>query len=110
MKVVELKTKSGVPIEPLGDRVVIKRKESPDKVGNIWIPEIAKSKALEGTVVAIGPEVDKNLLKVGEQVVFGRYVGINITIDDEEFTVLCFKDIYGKLLYKKTDKPAEVDD
>ncbi|MGD0229202.1 MAG: co-chaperone GroES [Syntrophorhabdales bacterium] len=87
--------------KPLQDRVIIKRLEEQEKTkGGIIIPDAAKEKPQEGRVVAVGsgkvtekgqrvpPEV-----KVGDKILFGKYSGTDIKIDDEEHLILREDDI-----------------
>lgn len=68
---------------PIGDRVLIKRLEGEQKTaGGIFIPDAAKEKAQEGTVIAVGPgRLDRDgrvipaQVKVGDQIYFGKYTG-----------------------------------
>jgi len=92
-------------IRPLNDRVVVKRHEEETKTkGGIIIPDSAKEKPLEGTVVAIGSgKVLKNGksqpldLKVGDKVLFGKYSGTEVKLDGEEHTLLREDDILAVL-------------
>jgi chaperonin GroES len=82
--------------DPLHDRVVVKRVEEKETVkGGIIIPDSAKDKSQEGEVVAVGAgrinDEGKRLpmdLKVGDRVLFGKYSGSEIKIDDEDYVVL----------------------
>ncbi len=80
---------------PLGERVVVKRKEEKTTKSGILIPETTKEKPLEGTVVAVGEEVTN--LSEGDTVLFGKYSGSDITIDGEDFILLLNEDITGVL-------------
>jgi chaperonin GroES len=88
---------------PLHDYVLIKRLDtSEERVGGIIIPDTAKEKPQEGEVLAVGP--GKILedgtrramaVAVGNKVLFGKYAGTEITVDDEERLVLRESDILG---------------
>ncbi|MEP3856032.1 MAG: co-chaperone GroES [Porticoccus sp.] len=89
-------------IRPLHDRVVIRRKEEEEKTaGGILLPGSAKEKPNEGEVVAVGSgrvldngEVRPVDVKVGDQVVFGKYAGSDtIEIDGQELVILSESDI-----------------
>ncbi len=88
-------------IRPLADRVVVKRIEEEEvKKGNIIIPDTAKEKPQKGEVVAVGPgRVDEKgnrvpmEVKVGDKVIFSKYAGSEVKIDDEEFLVMREDDI-----------------
>jgi len=81
---------------PLHDRVVIKRLEGEEKSkGGIIIPDNAKEKPQEGTVVAVGPggrdEAGKLIpidLKAGDKVLFGKWSGTEVKIDGEDLLIM----------------------
>ena len=88
---------------PLHDRVVVKRLEGEEKTkGGIIIPDTAKEKPQEGKVVAIGPGGrDENGkltpldVKAGDRVLFGKWSGTEVKIDDEELLIMKESDIMG---------------
>ena len=88
---------------PLHDRVVIKRLEGEEKSkGGIIIPDNAKEKPQEGTVVAVGPggrdEAGKLIpidLKAGDKVLFGKWSGTEVKIDGEDLLIMKESDIMG---------------
>lgn len=90
-------------IRPLGDRVIVKPKETAEeKKGGIIIPDTAKEKPQEGEVVAVGPgkvtEDGKTIkmdVKVGDRVLYGKYSGTEIKIDDVEHLIMHQDDILG---------------
>ena len=90
-------------IRPLQDRVIVKRIEEEEKSkGGIIIPDTAKEKPQEGRVVAVGKgKVDENGktipmdVKVNDRVLFGKYAGTEINIDDEEHLIMREEDILG---------------
>ena len=90
-------------IKPLGDRVVVKPLEAVEKSkGGIVIPDTAKEKPQEGKVVAVGKgrvTDDGKLLaievKAGDKILYGKYSGTEITVDNEEYVVLHESDILG---------------
>jgi chaperonin GroES len=93
-----------VNITPLHDRVVVKRLEEKETVkGGIIIPDSAKEKPQEGEVVAVGAgkrEKGERIpldVKVGDRVLFGKYSGNDIKIDDEEYMILKEDEILAKL-------------
>jgi chaperonin GroES len=93
-----------VNITPLHDRVVVKRLEEKESVkGGIIIPDSAKEKPQEGEVVAVGEgkrEKGERIpldVKVGDRVLFGKYSGNDIKIDDEEYMILKEDEILAKL-------------
>ena len=93
-----------VNVTPLHDRVLIKRIEEKETVkGGIIIPDTAKEKPQEGEVIAVGAgklekghriELD---VKVGDRVLFGKYSGTDIKLDDVEYLILREEDILAKL-------------
>ena len=93
-----------VNITPLHDRVVVKRLEEKESIkGGIIIPDSAKEKPQEGEVVAVGAgkrEKGERIpldVKVGDRVLFGKYSGNDIKIDDEELMILKEDEILAKL-------------
>lgn len=77
-------------LQPLGNRVVIKRSSSPVSKGGILLPEAAQEKSKTGEVIAVGPgkllENGKLLpiqLKNGDKVLFSSYAGSAVNMDDE---------------------------
>lgn len=90
-------------IKPLEDRVVIKPEMPDEKVqGGIIIPDTAREKPQKGKVTAIGPgkmsetgtKIPMNV-KVGDTVLYGKYSGTEITIDEEELLILRESDIFA---------------
>jgi len=83
-------------LEPLADRVVIKPKEEVDeKAGSIIIPDTAKEKPAEGTVVAVGPGKKDDggkaipiSVKVGDAVLYGKYSGTEVTVDGDDLVIM----------------------
>ncbi|NJD23245.1 MAG: co-chaperone GroES [Melioribacter sp.] len=90
-------------IKPLGDRVIVKAKEAEETTkGGIILPDTAKEKPIEGTVVAVGAgkvtEEGKLVamnVKVGDVVLYGKYSGTEVKIDGEEYLIMRESDIYG---------------
>jgi chaperonin GroES len=88
-------------IQPLGDRVVVKRTEEEQKTkGGIIVPDTAKEKPQQALVVAVGPgrisDEGKRIapdVKKGDKVLFGKYSGSEVTIGDEEYLILREEDI-----------------
>jgi chaperonin GroES len=88
---------------PLHDRVVIRRIEGEEKTkGGIIIPDTAKEKPQEGEVIAVGPGArDENGkvvpldLKAGDRVLFGKWSGSEVKIDDEDLLIMKESDIMG---------------
>jgi chaperonin GroES len=90
-------------VKPLFDRVLIKRVEAEEKVkGGIIIPDTAKEKPMEGKVIAVGSgrldEDGKRIpmeVKKGDRILFGKYAGTEIKIDDTEHIILREDEILG---------------
>ncbi len=90
-------------IRPLQDRVIVKRmEEERTSSGGIVIPDSATEKPIRGEVIAVGPgkvqDNGKKLpvdLKVGDTVLFGKYSGTEVKIDEEEYLVMREDDILG---------------
>ena len=96
-------TKSTLNIRPLSDRIVVEAKEAESKTaGGIVIPDTAdKDKPMRGTVIAIGNgkyidgKVQPLQVKVGDEVLFGKYAGTNIKLADKEYLVMREEDVMG---------------
>ena len=93
-----------VNITPLHDRVLVRRTEEKETVkGGIIIPDSAKEKPQEGEVVAVGGgrrEKGERIpldVKPGDRILFGKYSGNDIKIDDEEFLILKEDEILAKI-------------
>jgi chaperonin GroES len=93
-----------VNITPLHDRVLVKRIEEKETVkGGIIIPDSAKEKPQEGEVIAVGAgKIEKGAripldVKAGDRILFGKYSGSEIKIEDEEYLILREEEILAKL-------------
>lgn len=90
---------------PLHDRVVVRRLDQEEKTkGGIIIPDTAKEKPQEGEVVAVGPGARDEHgqlvpldVKVGDRVLFGKWSGTEVKIDDQEVVIMKESDIMGVL-------------
>jgi chaperonin GroES len=88
-------------IRPLHDRILVKREEEKEaKKGGIIIPDTAKEKPQEGKVIAVGNgkvnEDGKKIaldVKAGDKILFGKYSGSEVTLDDEEYLILREEDV-----------------
>lgn len=88
-------------IQPLGDRVLVKRLEAEEKTkGGIVLPDSTKEKPQKGEVVAVGKgkvlesgKVEPLEVKKGDKVLFGKYAGSEITYKEEEYLILREEDI-----------------
>jgi chaperonin GroES len=82
--------------QPLGNRVLIKRKEQTNTTASgIIIPDSAKEKPLEGKVIAVGDDAIEVGINVDDIVVFPKYSGTEITIDEVEYLIMSSDDILG---------------
>jgi chaperonin GroES len=94
---------SKLNIKPLGDRIVVKPMEAEEKTkGGIILPDTAKEKPVEGTIVAAGPgrksddgKIVEMEVKVGEKILYGKYSGTEITIGGEEYLIMRESDIFA---------------
>jgi chaperonin GroES len=94
-----------VNVTPLHDRVLVKRIEEKESVkGGIIIPDSAKEKPQEGEVIAVGAgkineKGDRIALdvKAGDRILFGKYSGTEIKVEDEEYLILREEEILAKL-------------
>ena len=91
-------------VNPLHDRVVVRRLEEKETAkGGIIIPDTAKEKPHEGEVMAVGAgKIEKGKrvpldVKVGDRILFGKYTGNDITIDDQEYLILREEEILANL-------------
>jgi chaperonin GroES len=90
-------------IRPLQDRVIIKRIEEQEQIrGGIIIPDTAKEKPQEGEVIAVGAgkKLDSGErvnpdVKEGDRVLFGKYAGTEVKLDDQEYLIMREDDILG---------------
>lgn len=88
-------------IRPLGDRLVVEPLEAEEKTkGGIILPDTAKEKPQEGKVVAVGKgkrDENGNLIpmevKVGDKVLYSKYAGTEVTINDKEYIILREEDV-----------------
>lgn len=86
-------------IKPLGDRVVIKMIEVEEKTkSGIVLPSSAKEEPQIAEVVAIGPDIKDDekkskQVKLGDKVIFSKYSGTEVKLDDEEYTIVKLNDI-----------------
>ena len=90
-------------VKPLYDRILVKRiEEKESRQGGIIIPDTAKEKPMEGKVIAVGTgKVEKDgkrtplEVKVGDRILFGKYAGTEIKIDDKEHVILREEEVLG---------------
>ena len=83
-------------LKPLADRVLIEPKEAETKTAaGLYIPDTAKEKPQQGAVVAAGPgKKDEPMeVKVGDQVIYGKYAGTEVTFEDKKYLIVKQSDI-----------------
>jgi chaperonin GroES len=93
-------TATRVEVAPLADRVVVKALEDTEKMrGGLFIPDTAKEKPQQGEIIAVGPgRYEKNVrvpmeVKVGDKVLYGKYSGTEVTINNDQFLILRESDV-----------------
>jgi chaperonin GroES len=94
---------SNINLTPLADRVIVKPSEAEEKTkGGIILPDTAKEKPIEGTIVAAGPgkvtddgKTVKLGVKVGDKVLYGKYSGTEVTVEGEEYLIMRESDIFA---------------
>ncbi len=92
-----------VDLRPLADRVIVKPMEAEEKTkGGIILPDTAKEKPIEGTIVAVGPgkitddgKLVKLEVKEGDKVLYGKYSGTEVTIEGVEYLIMRESDIFA---------------
>lgn len=81
-------------VKPLGDRVLVKVEQGEEKTkGGLFIPDTAKEKTTTGLVEAVGDDTDAISVKVGDKVMYDKYAGTSISIDDEDYLVIRAEDL-----------------
>jgi chaperonin GroES len=93
-----------VKLQPMGDRLVVKPMQSEEKTkSGIYLPDTAKEKPQEGKVIAVGPgrvtDEGKRIamdVEVGDTIIYTKYGGSEIKIDDEELIIMRESDILAK--------------
>jgi len=88
-------------IQPLADRVVVQALEETEQMrGGLYIPDTAKEKPMQGTIVAVGPgklsEENERItpdVEVGQTVLYGKYSGTEVSVDGNDFLILRESDI-----------------
>ncbi|PIE34868.1 co-chaperone GroES [candidate division KSB3 bacterium] len=92
-------------IRPLNDRVLVKRLDAKETVkGGIIIPDTAQEKPQEGEVIAVGPgkilddgKTQAMNVKAGDKILFGKYAGTDVKLDDVDYIIMREDDILGVL-------------
>lgn len=96
----------GIKLRPLDDRVVVEPVEAEEMTaGGIVLPDTAKEKPQRGTVLAVGPgklldngERGELSVSIGDEVIYGKYSGSDIELDDREIKILRETDILAKVI------------
>jgi len=89
---------SKLNIRPLADRVIVEPAPAEEKTATgIIIPDTAKEKPMKGKVVAVGTgkKDEPMTVKVGDNVIFGKYAGTEIQIDGKDYLIMRESDIYA---------------
>ncbi len=85
-------------IKPIADRVVVEAAPAEEKTASgIYIPDTAKEKPVQGTIVAVGDgkKDEPMTVKVGDKVLYGKYAGTEITYEGKEYLIMRESDIYA---------------
>ena len=82
-------------IKPLADRVLVQPAQAEEKVGGIIIPDTAKEKPQRGKVVAVGngTKDEEMILKVGDEVLYGKYAGTELENEGEKYLMMRQSDV-----------------
>ena len=89
---------SKVKFKPLADRVLVKPEAAEEKTASgIIIPDTAKEKPQKGKIIAVGEGTSdyKMNVKIGDRVLYGKYSGTELTIDDTDYLIMKETDIFG---------------
>lgn len=94
---------SKINLKPLADRVIVKPAEALEvSKGGIILPDTAKEKPIEGTIVAVGPgkvgddgKVVKLEVKVGDKVLYGKYSGTEVQVEGVDYLIMRESDIFA---------------
>ncbi|MCY3487733.1 MAG: co-chaperone GroES [Bacteroidetes bacterium] len=89
-------------IQPLSDRVVVQAQDAEEQTASgLYIPDTAKEKPQRGVVLAVGPGRVENgtkidmTVKAGDVVLYGKYSGTEVTLDDQDYMIMRESDILG---------------
>ncbi|PIW69139.1 MAG: co-chaperone GroES [Ignavibacteriales bacterium CG12_big_fil_rev_8_21_14_0_65_30_8] len=94
---------ANLKLKPLADRVIVKPMEADEKTkGGIILPDTAKEKPVEGTIVAAGPgrtsdegKVVPMSVKKGDKVLYGKYSGSEVTVEGTDYLIMRESDIFA---------------
>lgn len=90
-------------LRPLSDFILVERIVAPEMVGRLYIPEQLKERPVEGIVVAVGPgkvseytgDREWMELKTGDKILFGKYSGNDVKLDDKEYVIMRASEVLG---------------
>ena len=96
-------------VKPLADRVVLKTMEEAETMkGGIIIPDTAKEKPIQGEIIEVGPgrmtDDGKSVgmqVKKGDRVLYGKYSGTEVSIEDQEYLIMRESDIFAVIVNSK---------
>ena len=93
-------TKTATKVTPLSDRVVLRALEETEQMrGGLFIPDTAKEKPQQGEIISVGPgkyedgKLVPMTVKVGDKVLYGKYSGTEVKLDDEDYLILRESDV-----------------
>ena len=100
---------------PFEDRILILPDTEPEKKGMIIIPDNAKERPVKGTVIRVGPgkviEATGAMIptgvKMGDEVMYSKYAGTEITLDDTLYVIMRAGDIFGRLEKSEANKATK---
>ena len=92
---------AGKTLIPINDRILVLRDVAPDKIGKIIMPEKGKETPDSGVIVALPESYSVSNLKIGQQVMFGKYAGWDLYFDGKLHTLLRAEEIFGILIDKE---------
>jgi chaperonin GroES len=103
-------------VRPLHDRIIVRRlEEGEQQIGGIIIPDTAKEKPQQGTVIAVGNgkvnDDGKRIpldVKAGDRILFGKYSGQEIKLDGEEYLIVKEDEVLAVIEDRTENKPAVV--
>jgi chaperonin GroES len=96
LKNIKIKKMSKIKIKPLADRVLVEPLEAETKTASgIIIPDSAKEKPQKGNVISVGPGTKENpvTLKVGDTVLYGKYSGTELKLENNDYLIMRESDI-----------------
>jgi chaperonin GroES len=92
-----------INLKPLADRVIVKPMLQEEKTkGGIIVPDTAREKPVEGTVIAVGPgkvsedgKTVKMEVKEGDKILYGKYSGTEVTVEGEDYLIMRESDVFA---------------